>query len=129
MSDYRVADGHDVVLGSLNVITPQPKSEGIQPVRRAYPISGHPYEEGYYIELTWDLLGSVTLFQSILSQFGLSAATTLSNEVTVYIPSGTYDYARFNGRAIRPEIGQNVLRRGYFLRNITILVRELEAAA
>lgn len=129
MSDYRVADGHDVALGSLNVITPQPRSRGIRPVRREYPVSGHAFEEGYYIELEWSVIGTVAQFQSILTQFGLSGAGTLSNDITVYIPSGTYDYARFNGTAIRPEIGGDVVRNRFFLRNLTILVKDLEAAA
>ena len=127
MSDYRVADGSDVALGSLTVLNPQPHSTGIQYTRIGYAADGTPILEGPYITLVWDILGSKTQYQSLLTAFGLSSATT--NDVTVYIRDVNFDYVRMNGKAIKPQIGEGVEWKSYFPRNLSILIRDLETAA
>jgi hypothetical protein len=127
MSDYRVADGSDVVLGSLTVLSPQPRSTGIEYTRRSYAADSTPILEGPFINLVWDVLGSKTEYQAILTTFGLSSATT--NDVTVYIRNANFDYVRMNGKAIKPQIGEGIEWANYFPRNMTILIRDLETAA
>lgn len=127
MSDYRVADGSNVALGSLTVLSPQPRSTGIQYTRREYAADGTPILEGAYINLIWDVLGSVAQYQALLTTFGLLNTTT--NAVTVYIRNENFDYVRKNGVAIKPQIGEGVEWSNYFPRSLTILVRNLEAAA
>ena len=119
---YRVADGHDVALVSLNVLDPQPRSEGIKPTRRTFGGDGTPYDEGKYVELLYSVVSSVTEYQAILDAFGVKSAG--SNEVTVYIRDETFAWTRKNGLAIRPQPGQDV-RWSFFPRDVVILVRDL----
>jgi len=126
MSSYRVADGHDVALESLNVLDPQPRSEGIKPTRRTFGGDGTPYDEAKYVELLYSMVSSATEYQSILSAFGVQNAG--SNEVTVYVRDETFAWTRQNGLAIRPQPGQDVRWSNYFPRDVVILVRDLEDA-
>jgi hypothetical protein len=127
MSTYRVADGHDVALISLNVLSPQPRSEGIKPTRRTFGGDGTPYDESKYVELLYSMVGTVTEYQAILTSFGVKTAG--SNEVTVYVRDETFAWTRQNGLAIRPEPGQDVRWTNYFPRDVVILVRDLSDAA
>lgn len=124
---YKVADGFDVVLGSMTDISPQPRTEPIRPTRRSFPASGVPIDEGDYVEFIWAVM-TETQYQSILTQFGLSGSAT-SNEVTVYVNDGTFTAVRKNGLAIRPIVGDGLVRDGYQVRDVIILVRNLEDAA
>jgi len=119
---YRVADGHDVALVDLDVLDPQPRSEGIKPTRRTFGGDGTPYDEGKYVELLYSVVSSVTEYQAILDAFGVKSAG--SNEVTVYIRDETFAWTRKNGLAIRPQPGQDV-RWSFFPRDVVILVRDL----
>ena len=127
MSDYRVADGSDVALGSLTVLDPQPASIGIQYTRQGVSANGTVSNQGPYVIMVWSNLDSKTTYQSILSDFGLSSAT--SNDVTVYVRDENYDYARMNGTAIKPLPGNGIDWRMPFPRNLEILVRNLTAAS
>jgi hypothetical protein len=126
VTTYRVADGHDVALGSLAVISPQPRSEGVRVTRRSYAADGTPVDEGRYVELEWSALEGVTEYNAILAAFGLDDA--LSNEVTVYVRDERRAWARLNGRALLPEAGRE-MRWRYFPRDVVITVRDLEAAS
>lgn len=127
MTTYRVADGHDVALVNLNVLDPQPRSEGIKPTRRTFGGDGTPYDEGKYVELLYSVAASVTEYQAILTAFGVKNAG--SNEVTVYVRDETFAWTRQNGLAIRPEPGQDVRWSNYFPRDVVILVRDLADAS
>lgn len=126
MSTYKVADGHDVALISLNEVVPQPKSEGIKATRRTFAADGTVYDEGRYVELEFGMVPSVTEYQTLLSAFGVQ--TALTNDVTVYVRDETYAWVRCNGTAVRPEPGRDV-RWAYFPRSVTLLVKDLEAAS
>jgi hypothetical protein len=126
MSTYRVADGHDVALVSLNVVDPQPKSEGIKSTRRTFAADGTVYDEGRYVELEFSMIPGVSEYQALLDAFGVKSA--LSNDVTVYVRDETFAWVRMNGTAVRPEPGRDV-RWTYFPRSVTILVRALEAVS
>ena len=126
MSTYRVADGHDVALVSLNVVDPQPKSEGIKATRRTFAADGTVYDEGKYVELEFGMVPGTTEYQTLLSAFGVQSS--LTNEVTVYVRDETFAWVRMNGTAVRPEPGRDV-RWSYFPRSITVLVKDLEATA
>lgn len=127
MSVYKVADGHDVALESLNTVSPQPRSEGIKPSRRSYAADGTVYDEGRYVELEFSMVSTVTDYQTLLSAFGVQSA--LSNDVTVYVRDETFAWVRMNGTAVRPEPGKDVRWRDMFPRDVTILVRNLETAS
>lgn len=127
MSTYRVADGWNVALGSLNVVSPQPTSEGIKPTRRTFSANGEVFDEAKYVELQFNMLGSASSYQAVLNQFGIQSATT--NEVTVYVRDETFAWVRMNGTAVRPEPGRDVRWSKFFPRDITILVRGLTAVS
>lgn len=127
MTTYRVATGHDVVLGSLTVLDPQPTSEGIQYTRTTYGASGVVYKEGAYVELLWSYLDDATAYQALLTTFGLGSVESAA--VTVYVRSDKFAWVRMNGRAVRPLVGQGVTWRDYFPRNITLLIKDLETAS
>lgn len=124
---YKVAIGHDVSLESLQTVDPQPRCEGMRCARRSFAADGTVYDEGRYVELLFSMLPDATTYQSVLEQFGVKAATT--SAVTVYVRDETYTWGRYNGIAVRPEPGREVKWRGQFPRDITILVKDLEALA
>ena len=126
MSDYRVADGHDVVLGSLTILDPQPSSEGMQPTRRTYSANKSVYEEAHFIAFEYSVVEDSTEYLAILTDFGLHGLPpTYTNEVTVYLRNDLFTKQRYNGTAVRPEIGRDVRWRRYFPRDVVILVRDL----
>ena len=125
-SDYRVADGHNVALVSLTVLSPQPRSPGVKYTRTQYAADGTPILDGAFVNLVWDIMASKTQYQNLLSTFGLSTAT--SNDVTVYVRNNNFDYVRYNGRAIKPQPGDGVEWQMGFPRSMTILVRNLQVS-
>jgi hypothetical protein len=124
---YKVADEYDVALLSLVDLDPQPMSEGIKPTRRTHAASSDVFDDGEYVELEWNVMESVTQYQSVLTAFGLNNA--LTNAVTVYVRDDTWTFVRKNGVAVRPEMGKESRWSNFFPRNITILIRDLEDAS
>ena len=122
-SDYRVADGFDVALVSLTVLNPQPKSNGVQFTSRSFAADGTPTNQGPFIELVWTALSNAN-YDTIMTAFGLTSA--YHNDVTIYARDENWDYSRFNGKAIKPNIGED---RDWdiFPRDMRILIRNLEA--
>lgn len=121
MSDYRVKEGLNQALVDLVAIDPQPRSAGVQATRRTYAADGTVHDEGLFVELVYDVLEDATALDDLLDQFGLDAATTAN--VTIYAPNQLHVYTRYNGLAVRPETRRN----NYFLRDVTIVVRDLAA--
>lgn len=126
MSTYRVADNFNIALGSLTVLSPQPASLGIQYTRQDFAADGTPINEGPFVELVWNSLGTKAQYQTILTAFGLLSAD--SNDVTVYVRNDVFDFVRMNGKAIKPKPENGVQWRRPFPRNIVILVRDLAAS-
>lgn len=124
-SDYRAAAGFDVALGSLTVLSPQPRSPGVKAADRSYALDGSVYEQGDWVALIWDHFADGDQYVAALAFFGLDD-TTLSAEVTVYIRNANYDYQRANGVAIHPRLGVDGEWREYLARNFVIIVNELE---
>jgi len=128
MTLYKLAQGSDVAIGSLIALIPQPKSDGIKPLRRTFSGDGSIYDEGRYIELYWDLVGNQPMYQALLvSVFGVSYLST--NEVTIFCPDEHFQFQRFNGLAVIPQNGEDVRRRDYFIRDIVILIKDLVLAS
>lgn len=125
-SDYRAADGHDVALGSLTVLDPQPSADLIQATRRTHGGDGSVYDEGKYIIWRWNVVANETEYQSILSDLGVQSA--LTNDVTVYSRSEDGSYVRYNGTAIRPQPGPDVRQQNFFLRNVEVVIRDVSIA-
>jgi hypothetical protein len=121
MSDYRIATGAGVALVSLATMTPQPKSAGVQYARTTASADSALHREGPHIRLIWDVIEDATDLATLLTQFGLGSATTAT--VTVYCPSDLQVYTRYNGVAVRGEIGRD----NYFIRGVEIVVKDLVA--
>lgn len=125
MSDYRAAAGHGVALVSLTVLAPQPASSGFKQTERSFGLSGSVFEQAPFLELVWSVVDSPSEYATILAYFGLTSV--LYANVTVYIPNAAYAYARFNAVAVKPKIGDDGQRSNYFLRDFTILLKNLVA--
>jgi hypothetical protein len=123
MSTYRVATGHSVALGSLAVLSPQPRNGEVHSLR-TYGDTG-AQERAEWCAFVWDVLETEEQYQDILTAFGLLDATT--SKVTIYTRSPVFNWVRYNGIAIQPEIGVDGSWDRYFARNFTIHVRNLEA--
>ena len=123
MPDYRVGWGHDLPLGSLTLLAPQPRSTGVEATVRRYSGSGQIFEEGLYVQLLWDVVGSASQYDSLLAQWDFFVTPTRA--VTVYIPNPTLHYNRYNGIAVRPETGRDMRVDRFYVRNVVILVRDL----
>ncbi len=125
-SDYRVATGHGVALGSLVAVNPQPRTDATtQAVLRSDALSGAVHEQGLYIALQWSAIFTASDYAALLDQFGVGAA--LNANVTVYVPNFEYVYTRYNGIAVRPQQGIDVRRTDYYIRDVTILIKNLVA--
>lgn len=125
MSTYRVATGHDIALGSLTVLDPQPRGGEVKALR-SYGDTGAS-ERALHCTLQWSVLETEAQYQALLTQFGLLDA--LYSRVTIYTRSPVFDWVRYNGIAVRPEIGVDGEWSRYFARNFTIYVKDLEELA
>lgn len=126
-STYKVALGHDVASLDLDLVDPQPTSDGIQVTRRTFSGNGTVYDQGRYIELRWSVIEDEAEYNDLLQQFGIDGGD-LTADVTISVPDDDYQYNRFNGIAVRPQLGQDARRRDYFIREMVIVVRNLEFA-
>src|SRR5690348_281709 len=120
MTNYAVGIGHDVDLGDLNDLDPQPASTGIQVTRRNRAASGTISEDGLYLILEWTLLEDEDEYQSVLEDFDL-----MDNDfadVTVYARDSRWNWGSYNGTAEYPEQGRDVKWDNFFPRNLRLLV-------
>lgn len=124
---YKVLAGYDHVLGDLVDIDPQPSSPGLQYGRRQFSASGKVIDELANVPLLFDLPLQVTQVAALNTQFAFGTATTA--EVTVLIPleDGT-DILR-NAIAVKPLMGEDGQRSGYFIYGYTILLKNLVVQA
>lgn len=125
MTQYLVGVGTDLVTGSLNIITPQPRTRGLQYKRWVEAMDGTRYGTGPYIEFLWDLNQDATAYVALLTSFGINSSTKAS--VSIYARSDIYIWTYYNAVAMRPRVGHEVGWNRYFPRRITILCKELEA--
>lgn len=125
MAVYSVKIGHGWTAGALTAMTPQPHSTGLQRTRRSIAADSSVYEEAPYILLEWNVLASSNAYGTLLNQFGLVSGLTCL--VTVLVPNNFFAYSLYNGTAVQPEMGTDAKWSNFFLRDITILVRDLVA--
>ena len=126
MSSYRAAEGTNVALGSLTVLSPQPDpGEGIRYAKITRSANGSVVKQGPYFEFEWTTVTASQL-ATILSTFGLNDSD--NTNVTIYIRDETYaTWVRKNGVAQRPFPGDTI---GWNIRPVNILIRvtDLETA-
>jgi hypothetical protein len=126
LDSYLVGDGHNRPLNELTALTPQPSSAGVRVTRRSH--APEPLvDEFKYIEFVYSALGSVTEFQAVLNQWGV--LSSMQNEVTFTAKDETLAWTRFNGTAVRPQMGSDVQWSRYFPRDVVVLVKELTEVA
>lgn len=124
MSDvYKVATGHNVLEEDMTAVLQQPEVEPVQVVERHYGIDGTYYDEGLYVRYHFGVIESATLYQSILTQFGLVAATVAA--VTVFARNDTLTWTKYNGYAHRPQPGVDAKWSRFFWQDIDIYVTDL----
>lgn len=123
---YLMENGYNQAQIDLDVIVPQPRTDStVQAVQRSHSVSGVVHEQGLWIPLSWNSLGTVAIYQTLLAQLGLTSA--LQAEGTWYLPDHEYVWRRYNGLAIRPAQGEDIRRTDYFIRDVTIRVIRLVA--
>jgi hypothetical protein len=100
----------------------QPLTEGVQYTRRSTTASG-VNDEGAFIRFMFGIL-SETQYQAMLTQAGVYTADTAL--VTLYAQDENYEWTYINGTAVKPL---NAGRKGFFLYNVPLLIREIFLAA
>lgn len=126
---YKISSvGWDKPLEELSVLVPQPHSVGPQPTRRTYAANGEVFDELEFIELIYDTVPNGTVYDAILAQFGLGLVSP-TKKVTALIPNRIYGAQLVNAIAVMPEIGKDVTRERFFIRNMTILLKQIQPAA
>lgn len=120
MSNYRVAVEHGVSLGSLTVIDPQPRSEGVKPLSRSFGLGGTVWDQAYFCELIFDFLESPAQVEDVYTLFGIFDSK--ESDITLYAPDDRYVYQRYNGKVTRPIPSWN----NFFPRSVIITARDLK---
>lgn len=121
---YAVADGYDAAIDELVALDPQPAMRGIEVTRRIHAPNGGVRDEELYAWLEWSALGSVSEYQSVLTQLGLLDA--LTNRITISLRDEHFTWRRYNGIAVKPQIGVDGEWSQFFPRGVRVLVKFLE---
>jgi hypothetical protein len=124
MSEYQLADGSDAE-ASYASVDPQPASEGLLYPDRVYAIDGTPIDKGLpFVIWRYGPQLDEDDYDSLLTQFGLSSAT--SNDVTIKTQTGAGrdTWSDYNGKIIRPARPE--YREGYY-RNVEFRIVGLES--
>jgi hypothetical protein len=124
---YLVKPGGDHPLIDLVAIDPQPRSDGLRYTRRQFSATGGQILEGAHVILEWDVIESQAAYEDLLEQFDLDAGS--SEPVTITLPGDMYETVRYNGIALRPVPGETVTRQNFFIRDVKIIIRDLEVAS
>lgn len=124
---YLIKLGHDQPLVDLLPIVPQPRCSGLQYARRSYSGAGELIVEYPYVILEWSVIGSADAYADLLEQFGLDLVP--SEDITITLPDELFADQRFNGKCLRPVVGDTLKREGYFIRDVQVIVRGLEVAS
>lgn len=124
---YSVALGHNVPIGFLVPLSPQPSSPGIKVIRRDYAQDdGDPVAEDIkeYVEFEYSGLQNAQQYRDVLASYDLLANKT--SKITIWCRDNNYEWTRRNGIAIRPLLNRDARWDRFFPRSITIRVIELE---
>lgn len=124
LSAYAVADTYHEPAGNLVALDPQPRSKGVEITRRPHSPSGGVKDEELYVWLEWDYFATPAAYQSILTQLGLLNA--LTNQITISARDQEFTWKRYNGIAVKPQLGQDGEWANYYLRGVKVLVKFLE---
>jgi hypothetical protein len=129
MTSYRAAEGTDVTLGSLTVLSPQPDEGhggGIQYEDVTRAADGTLIKQGPFFPFRWEQL-SAAQYVTITTAFGLNDSDFTN--VTIYVRDvDLATWVRMNGVAQRPFPGDTVT---WDVRpqDVTIMVTNLTAAS
>lgn len=125
MSTYRIADGHNVALGSLTVLSPQPKGDPVAPVQRSYATSGTIHDQGKFVVWRWNVIKDESAFFALVTALGVSAAD--SDERTIYTRSERLIWTRYNATCILPQANADFRWEFPFLRGLEVTFIKLTA--
>lgn len=124
---HKVGIGHDVAEVSLSTLTPQPKGDPLAPTVRNYAPGGAFHEQGQYTCHHYDFLEDADQFEDVLNEYGLISDDR--QDITFMAYSERMVWTRYNGTAIRPEMGQDVKFTNFFIRDVAIYIVDVEEAA
>lgn len=103
---FSIADGHNIALGSLVAIDPQPEAQPVQFLSTSYGLSGVVHFQGGFCVWRWPVLESEDEYLSVLTQAGLHNADW--NDVTIHTLNQRMQMVRMNARVTLPEPGQDM---------------------
>lgn len=124
---YKIALGHDVAPEDMAPIDPQPRTEGMQYTRRQNAASGIVIDEAPFVLFEWSMLDPASEYQNLLDQFGLTTETTAP--VSIYVQDQNYEWVLRNATVVKPLIGTDGGRNNFFIRDIVIVAKNLQAQA
>lgn len=127
MSQFMIADGHNVAFGGLVAIDPQPEAGPIQFVQSSYAPSGVVHNQGAFCVWRFGVLEDEDHVLSVLTQAGLHNADF--NLVTIYTLDQRMQWGRFNARVALPEPGVDLRWEQFFPRNFALTFTRLQALA
>lgn len=122
---YLFADTHNVALGSLSVLSPQPKGDPVAPVQRSHATSGTIHDQGKFVVWRWNTLKDEAALLAVLTTIGLHNAD--SNDVTIYTRSERMVWTRYNATCIFPQAGADFRWEFPFVRGLEITFIKLTA--
>lgn len=125
MTQYLWAPSHNVALVDLLPIDPQPSTIGWEYTREQYAASGIVIQEAPFVRMNWSMLESTDQYQDLLDQIDLM--TDITAPISVYLQDERYNWVLRNAVAVLPLIGSQGSRNNYFLRDFTILLKNLQA--
>jgi hypothetical protein len=127
MTLHQVGIGHDVAVVDMDPIVPQPhvRFGGRQVTRRTFGLDGTVHDDAPFVEFVWNRVGTQATYDSILAQFGVQSFAQA--DVTIITRGERMQFtARWNGVAVRPQLGVDADWTFPFPSSIVILVRNLE---
>lgn len=121
---YAVYPGHDAPATLLERLDPQPQVSGIEITRRSFGHNRKLLDEFLFCYLKYNVVGSYTIYRSILDQ--LNILDNDESDVTITLKSKEgLEWGRYNGRVVKPQLGEDIRPERFFLRDLQILVKHL----
>lgn len=123
---YLHSPAYNVAFASLLPLVPQPRTDAtVQPVLHSHAVSGTVHEQGAFIVLLYSMFEDAAQLQALYAQLTLTSA--LQAPGTWWLPDHAFTWRRYNGLVVRPEMGQDIKRDNYFIRDGSFLIKNLVA--
>lgn len=113
---YKVGIGHNLLVGDLIAIVPQPRNGIVRSVR-SYGDENHSKRSLHCI-FEWNVLPGSTIYKSLMQQFGIYDIEY--RDITILALDENLEGASYNATAIQPEFGEDAEWNNFFLRETSV---------